>query len=732
MNNDDVGDTPRAVEALIRKQEDFETLLKQQVTRIDELESVGAKIMADPKYPSSEVAKKLNYIKLRKNRLLDKAAERRKVLDESKALQKFLRNEYDVEVWLNQKLQIANDENYREPHNLQNKIQKHDTFEAEVFANHERVNNVIEEGRDLIDNKHYASNEIGVRLEELENYWKQLIENSNLKRERLNEAYQALLFTRSLEDFEAWLADVEAQINSVDTGKDLATVNSLLKRHTALEKDVQQHADNCETINGIADQLVQNGHFMAEDIQKRAHEAITRFHQLQEPLQRKRDLLEGATMLQQFTRDVDDEMQWLMDREPLAASRDLGNSLTAVQSLHKKHQTLETELSSREPIVRALVARAANLTRSGHISAPFIGQKAQEVQEKLANLRDLASIRRLRLQDALEVHTYYEEAAEAEAWMKDKRPILTTKEVGKDEDSAQSLKRKLEALTLELKTFEVTVTKLSQTADNLIERQHYDSENIDAKKKQIEHQFRDLRKLVSEREVRLSEALQYFGFVRECVEVQDWMRDQIAKADSEEYGNDVEHVELLIQSFDTFHSSLMNSEPRVVSCIQNGNLLIDGKSSHSAEVQQRVSDITNCWEDLLELANARKDALAGAKQVHVFDRTAEEIISWIHEKEADLPYEAVEQDLDIIQDLIRKHQAFENEMKAIQDKVDNVEQEGKRLIGEFPDTKEHIDDKTEDVLGAWEDLQTMSERRRENLKQAEQVQTYFDQYQDSL
>lgn len=60
--------------------------------------------------------------------------------------------------------------------------------------------------------------------------------------------------------------------------------------------------------------------------------------------------------------------------------------------------------------------------------------------------------------------------------------MLATKEVGKDEDSAESLKRKLEAVTLEVKAFEMTISKLAQTANELIERQHYDAANIEAKK----------------------------------------------------------------------------------------------------------------------------------------------------------------------------------------------------------------------------------------------------------
>lgn len=82
-----------------------------------------------------------------------------------------------------------------------------------------------------------------------------------------------------------------------------------------------------------------------------------------------------------------------------------GSSLTAVQSLQKKHQAVEAELLSREPIVGALVARAAHLTRSGHNAANLITEKAMEVKTKLIHMRDLGSIRKLRLQDALEAQT---------------------------------------------------------------------------------------------------------------------------------------------------------------------------------------------------------------------------------------------------------------------------------------------------------------------------------------
>lgn len=59
----------------------------------------------------------------------------------------------------------------------------------------------------------------------------------------------------------------------------------------------------------------------------------------------------------------------------------------------------------------------------------------QQVQSQLTALKDHASIRRLRLLDAVESQMFYSEAMEAETWIREKRQQLSNPDVGKDEDS---------------------------------------------------------------------------------------------------------------------------------------------------------------------------------------------------------------------------------------------------------------------------------------------------------
>ena len=59
----------------------------------------------------------------------------------------------------------------------------------------------------------------------------------------------------------------------------------------------------------------------------------------------------------------------------------------------------------------------------------------QQLQSELTSLKDEASVRRLRLLDAVESQMFYTEAVEAETWIREKRQILTSSDAGKDEDA---------------------------------------------------------------------------------------------------------------------------------------------------------------------------------------------------------------------------------------------------------------------------------------------------------
>ncbi len=51
-----------------------------------------------------------------------------------------------MNTWINEKKKVASDESYRDPTNLQSKLQKHQAFEAELSANKGTVDSVCKVG----------------------------------------------------------------------------------------------------------------------------------------------------------------------------------------------------------------------------------------------------------------------------------------------------------------------------------------------------------------------------------------------------------------------------------------------------------------------------------------------------------------------------------------------------------------------------------------------------------
>ncbi|XP_035225862.1 spectrin beta chain, non-erythrocytic 1-like isoform X1 [Stegodyphus dumicola] len=732
LNNEDLGDSMSSVEALVKKHDNFEKTMIAQSNKIDELETFATELIAAKHYDSTAIQSKCQDVCNRRDKLKETALIRRKKLQESKELQKFLRNIYEVVGWINEKIQVASDESYRDPTNLLSKIQKQAAFEAELAANKARVDAVMAEGEKLIGSGHFASYEIQNLLQELEMHWRQLLDQTALKNKRLQDAYQALQFNRMLDDLDTWIDEIEIQLQSEDHGKDLTAVQNLLKKHQHLETDINNHAENIEQVKDLNTSFQNSNHFLKEEIEEKAVAVVNRYQSLHDPVQIRRENLEDSLLLHQFNRDVEDELSWISEKEPLAASTDLGNNLVTVQNLQKKHQALEAEIHAHEPLIASVISKGKQMIRIGHFAAADVEAKLNQLQSSLQQLKDLSSIRKLRLLDAVESQTFYSEAAEAESWIQERKPPLISPDLGKDEDSVQSLMKKLDGLERDIHNFNNNIIKLAKLSQGLIERGHFDSENIQKKQKEVESSYLELKNLAEERGYRLQESKRFFNFMRDADEVAAWIQDQMIIASSEDYGKDVEHVEILIQKFEGFLNTLHSNEDRVANLENSATTLLKENHPESQKIMARNAEIAHMWEELKECAQSRQEALAGAKQVHTFDRSADETISWIHEKDTVLSSEDFGHDLETIQALVRRHEGFERDLAAVKEQVVALVEEARRLASQFPDAKDHIDAKHEDVAEAWNQLLEKSAERKDKLQQAEKLQAYFDDYRELM
>lgn len=75
--------------------------------------------------------------------------------------------------------------------------------------------------------------------------------------------------------------------------------------------------------------------------------------------------------------------------------------------------------------------------------------------------------------------------AEAESWMKDKHPLVSSEDYGKDEDSTLALIKKHEVVQQDIEGYQYITSEIKEDSTNMIVAKHYAVKEIELKQVHI-------------------------------------------------------------------------------------------------------------------------------------------------------------------------------------------------------------------------------------------------------
>uniref|UniRef100_A0A8C7S805 Spectrin alpha chain, non-erythrocytic 1 n=1 Tax=Oncorhynchus mykiss TaxID=8022 RepID=A0A8C7S805_ONCMY len=703
--NEDLGDSLDSVEALLKKHEDFEKSLSAQEEKITALDEFATKLIQNNHYAKEDVATRRDALLSRRNALHERAQSRRAALEDSFHLQQFFRDSDELKSWINEKMKTATDEAYKDPSNLQGKVQKHQAFEAELSANQSRIDALQKSGQELLDGKHYAADEVSVRMDEVSSQWKKLLEATELKGIKLREANQQQQFNRNVEDIELWLYEVEGHLASDDYGKDLTSVQNLQKKHALLEADVAAHQDRIDGITIQARQFQEAGHFDGDNIKRKQEALVARYDALRDPMAARKQKLSDSLRLQQLFRDVEDEETWVREKEPIAASTNRGKDLIGVQNLLKKHQALQAEIAGHEPRIKAVTQKGEAMVEEGHFAGEEVKVKLGELNGRWDTLKGKAGQRRQDLEDSLQAQQYFADANEAESWMREKEPIVGSPDYGKDEDSAEALLKKHEALMSDLSAYGTSIQALKEQAQSC--RQQVAPTDDETGKELVLALYDYQEKSPREVTMKKGDILTLLNSTNK-----DWWKVEV---------NDRQGFvpAAYVKKLDPTQSSSREN-------------LLDEQGS----IGLRQDQIENQYGTLLELGEKRKDMLEKSCKKFMLFREANELQQWINEKEGALTNEEVGSDLEQVEVLQKKFDDFQKDLKANESRLRDInkvasELESEGLMAEeahMVQAQDDTDSKNaspwKELNNRWRSLQQLAEERSNMLGSAHEVQRF--------
>ncbi|XP_026684497.1 spectrin alpha chain-like [Diaphorina citri] len=677
LNAEEVDSKTDNVEALIKKHEDFDKAINAHEEKIGALQTLADQLIAADHYAAKPIDDKRKQVLDRWRLLKEALIEKRSRLGESQTLQQFSRDADEMENWIAEKLQLATEESYKDPANIQSKHQKHQAFEAELAANADRIQSVLAMGQNLIDKRQCVGSEEAVqaRLASIADQWEFLTQKTTEKSLKLKEANKQRTYIAAVKDLDFWLGEVESLLTSEDSGKDLASVQNLIKKHQLVEADIQAHDDRIKDMNGQADSLIDSGQFDASSIQEKRQSINERYERIKNLAAHRQARLNEANTLHQFFRDIADEESWIKEKKLLVGSDDYGRDLTGVQNLKKKHKRLEAELASHQPAIQNVQETGEKLMDVSNLGVPEIEQRLKLLNQAWSELKQLAANRGQKLDESLTYQHFLAKVEEEEAWISEKQQLLSVEDYGDTMAAVQGLLKKHDAFETDFSVHRDRCADICSAGNKLIEAKNHHADSITQRCQQLQLKLDNLMALATKRKTKLMDNSAYLQFMWKADVVESWIADKETHVKSEEYGRDLSTVQTLLTKQETFDAGLHAFEHEGIQNITTlKDQLVASNHDQTPAIVKRHGDVIARWQKLLGDSNARKQRLLRMQEQFrqiedlylTFAKKASSFNSWFENAEEDLTDPVRCNSIEEIRALREAHAQFQASLSSAQ------------------------------------------------------------------
>uniref|UniRef100_A0A8C7C107 Spectrin alpha chain, erythrocytic 1 n=1 Tax=Neovison vison TaxID=452646 RepID=A0A8C7C107_NEOVI len=690
LENEDLGNSLGSVEALLEKHDDFEEAFTAQEEKITTVDNNATKLINGGHYDSENIAALRDSLLARRDALREKAATRRKLLEDSWLLQKLYEDSDDLKNWINKKKKLADDEDYKDIQNLKSRVQKQEEFKNEL-EDYQRLLDTLEKtGQEMIEADHYASDKVAERMDEVISLWKELLAATEQKGNQLHEANQELQFKNTAEDLERWLGDAEQQVASEDYGKGLSDVQNLLRKHGFLVSAVGAHQDQVDTLTDLAVYFEKIDHPDAGDIKARQESLVSRFEALKEPLSARKKTLIDHLLLHQICRDTEDEEAWIQETEPSVASTYLGKDLIVSKKLLNRHQVIQDNIASHEPSIQAITEKGNKMVEEGHFAAEDVASRVKSLNDNMESLQARASRRRNDLEANVQFQQYLADLNEAEAWIQEKEPIVDNTNYGADEEAAGALLKKHEAFLVDLSAFGNSMQALRDQAAACQQQQAAPVEAAAGEQRVValyDFQARSNREVTMKK----GDVLTLLSSINK-----DWWK--VESGDHQGFVPAV-YVRKLAQGELPTPPQRQREDP--------------------SSIIQRQEQIENQYRSLLDRAEERRRRLLQRYNEFLLAYEAGDMLEWIQEKKA----ENTGVELEDVWELQKKFDEFQTDLKTNEPRLRDINKVADDLLFEKLLTPEGAQIRQE-LNTRWNSLQSLAEEQRQLLGSAHAVQVF--------
>lgn len=628
------------------------------------------------------------------------------------------------EQWLsdNQRL-ISKDTFGEDMASIEAASKKHEAIESDIMAYEDRIQAVVSVADELQAENYHDKDRILARKDNIIKLWNHLLDMLANRRSRLERCLTLQDILQEMHYLETTMADLKSKMVSEDYGKHLMGVENLLQKHALTEKDVELLGDRVQAVTRELDKFIgdeSDAFKPCEPSKIRAWNSKLEkdYAELVRRVNDRKDKLEDSRRFWRFNWDADQEEGWIDEKERILSSKDIGHDLATVHMLINKNKTIEDELDAHEQQLMDVLKSGEDLVSSGHPNSDKIQPRVNNIETAWERLKELQAIRIMQLSEAIDYHQFFTDADDIDAWMLDTFRLVTSKDVGVDEANAESLLRKHDKIHDELVSYRTVIDNLHQQTERFNDRDRQAPPVVD-RLMSIDRRYDELLNLSNQRKQRLIDASALFKLLNEGNALEQWIVEKQKMLESMQPTQDMEDTEVLRHRFDTFEQEVINNRGRIDTYNKLANDLIEGGHPNSKNIKERQVYLNRLADDLLKKKDIKRGDIDAAHGVQTFYLDCSETVSWICEKSKLLKEtEELDNNLSGVMTLQRRLGGMERDLKAIQDKLAELEAEKARIAKEHPYEAKQVDEQINKIKSHWVDLNKLKKDRDAKLEEA--------------
>uniref|UniRef100_A0A8C4EWG4 Spectrin beta chain n=1 Tax=Dicentrarchus labrax TaxID=13489 RepID=A0A8C4EWG4_DICLA len=611
--------------------------------------------------------------------LLTPLAQRKGKLEAAKAVHQFYRDLADELLWIEERMPLAMSQEHG--HNLQTVqmlLKKNQTLQREIEGHQPRVDEVLERGRRMAAaasaEGRPEAERITDQMKELEEAWARLQDEMVKRRERLNGSNLAQQYYNDADEAEAWIGEQELYMIADEKAKDEQSAMLMLKRHMILKQNVDDYADSIQKLADRAQKMFAEDHPDGEEIIRRQGQVDKQYAGLKDLAEDRRKKLDHTYHHFLLSREVEDLEHWIAERDVVASSQEMGQDLDHVTLLRDKFRDFarETGMVGQER-VDMVNQTIDELIEAGHTEAATMAEWKDGINESWADLLELIDTRAQLLTTSYELLKYFDDGKELVTQITDKQKELPD-DVGEDFSKAESFHRMHAAFERDITALGKQVQQFQETASRLhAQYAGGRADSIQATEREVVEAWNGLLAACDGRRVRLVDTAEKFRFFTMVRDLMAWMESIIQQIDTQEKPRDVSSVELLQKYHQGIRSEIETRGAKFTDCIDLGKALLTRKHRDSAEIKEKLVQLTEKRKEMMFKWNDRWDWLRLLLEVCQFARDASVAEAWLIAQEPYVTSKDLGYTVDEVEKLLKRHEAFEKSTASWEERFSALE-----------------------------------------------------------